>query len=146
VRRSGNRDRWAIVVASATSATVAAAPTLATTRLLMMTRRRLGSFVRACQLAQPGQLHRQRDAATGVRRRLGESQRPRGRPARGHHRVASPATKAALSAAHQVATQVPGVRDLSYASTGDPALVAGGGRSTLMLVYPPLAGDPVPHR
>jgi RND superfamily putative drug exporter len=56
----------------------------------------------------------------------------------------SPAAKAALTAAHQVAAQVPGVRDLSYASTGDPALVAGGGQSTLMLVYPPKAGDPVP--
>jgi RND superfamily putative drug exporter len=56
----------------------------------------------------------------------------------------SPATKAALTAAHQIAAQVPGVHDLSYASTGDPALVADGGRSTLMLVYPPLAGDPVP--
>jgi uncharacterized membrane protein YdfJ with MMPL/SSD domain len=56
----------------------------------------------------------------------------------------SPATKAALTAAHQVAAQVPGVRDLSYVSTGDAALVADGGRSTLMLVYPPVAGDPVP--
>jgi uncharacterized membrane protein YdfJ with MMPL/SSD domain len=56
----------------------------------------------------------------------------------------SPATKAALTAAHQVAAQVPGVRDLSYTSTGSPALVANGGQSTLMLVYPPVAGDPVP--
>jgi RND superfamily putative drug exporter len=58
--------------------------------------------------------------------------------------AASPAARAALSAAHQVAAQVPGVHDLSYASTGDPALVADGGQSTLMLVYPPVAGDPVP--
>src|SRR5258707_9290967 len=56
----------------------------------------------------------------------------------------STATKAALTAAHQVAAQVPGVHDLSYTSTGDRALVANGGQSTLMLVYPPLAGDPVP--
>jgi RND superfamily putative drug exporter len=56
----------------------------------------------------------------------------------------SPATRAALTAAHQVAVQVPGVHDLSYVSTGDPALVANGGQSTLMLVYPPMAGRPVP--
>jgi RND superfamily putative drug exporter len=55
----------------------------------------------------------------------------------------SPAAKKALTAAHQVAVQVRGVHDLSYASTGDPALVSNGGRSTLMLVYPPMAGDPV---
>jgi RND superfamily putative drug exporter len=34
----------------------------------------------------------------------------------------SPATRAALTAAHHVAVRVPGVHDLSYASTGDPAL------------------------
>jgi RND superfamily putative drug exporter len=56
----------------------------------------------------------------------------------------SPAAKAALAAAHQVAAKVPGVRDLSYASTGDQALVANGGRSTLMLAYPPISGRPVP--
>jgi RND superfamily putative drug exporter len=56
----------------------------------------------------------------------------------------SPAAKAALTAAHQVAANIPGVRDLSYASTGDKALVARGGQSTLMLVYPPVAGEPVP--
>jgi uncharacterized membrane protein YdfJ with MMPL/SSD domain len=58
--------------------------------------------------------------------------------------AASPATRTALTAAHQVAVKVPGVHDLSYASTGDAALVANGGQSTLMLVYPPVAGDPVP--
>src|SRR5258706_14525031 len=58
--------------------------------------------------------------------------------------AASPPARAALTAAHQVAAQVPGVHDLSYASTGDSALIANGGQSTLMLVYPPLAGDPVP--
>jgi RND superfamily putative drug exporter len=55
----------------------------------------------------------------------------------------NPAAKAALNAGHKVAEQVPGVHDLSYASTGDQALVSSGGHSTLMLVYPPTAGDPV---
>ncbi|MGW6194686.1 MMPL family transporter [Kribbella sp. NPDC055110] len=55
----------------------------------------------------------------------------------------SPATRQALSAANQVATQVRGVHSLSYASTGDKALVGDGGRSTVMLIYPPAAGDPV---
>lgn len=55
----------------------------------------------------------------------------------------SPGTQRALTAANQIATQTRGVHALSYASTGDKALVGNGGRSTLMLVYPPAAGDPV---
>ncbi|MFF8029871.1 MMPL family transporter [Streptomyces sp. NPDC007896] len=55
----------------------------------------------------------------------------------------SPAAKSGLAAADKVATSVPGVRDLSYAGTGDRALVGAGGASTLVMVYPPQAGDPV---
>ncbi|MGW1761377.1 MMPL family transporter [Streptomyces mirabilis] len=54
----------------------------------------------------------------------------------------SPAVKAGLAAADKVAMSVPGVRDLSYASTGDRALVGAGETSTLVMVYPPQAGDP----
>jgi RND superfamily putative drug exporter len=39
---------------------------------------------------------------------------------------------------------MPGVRALSYASTGDKSLVGNGGQSTLMLLYPPRANGPVP--
>ncbi|MFE1958963.1 hypothetical protein [Streptomyces sp. NPDC059479] len=52
----------------------------------------------------------------------------------------SPAAKAGLAAADKVAASVPGVRDLSYASTGDRALVGAGGTSTLVMVYPPQQG------
>ncbi|WP_019632738.1 MMPL family transporter [Actinomadura atramentaria] len=46
----------------------------------------------------------------------------------------APRVRAALAAAQRVAA---GVRTLSYASTGDRALVGAGGRSTLLLAYPP---------
>ncbi|MFK0022849.1 MMPL family transporter [Streptomyces sp. NPDC090798] len=52
------------------------------------------------------------------------------------------AVKAGLDAAGKVAVSVPGVRELSYANTADRALVGTGGTSTLVMVYPPQAGDP----
>ncbi|MGW6358552.1 MMPL family transporter [Streptomyces sp. NPDC055092] len=54
----------------------------------------------------------------------------------------SPEVKSGLEAAGKVAASVPGVRELSYANTGDRALVGTGGTSTLVMVYPPQAGDP----
>ena len=44
----------------------------------------------------------------------------------------------------QVAQVAPGLREISYASTGNPALVSGGGRSTILLVCPPTAGHDLP--
>ncbi|MEY9855754.1 putative membrane protein YdfJ with MMPL/SSD domain [Catenulispora sp. GAS73] len=61
--------------------------------------------------------------------------------------AASPAVKAGLMAADKVAAGVPGVpgvRDLSFATTGDQALVGSGGTSTLVMVYPPVSGNAVP--
>ncbi|MEU0966804.1 MMPL family transporter [Streptomyces sp. NPDC005917] len=58
--------------------------------------------------------------------------------------VDSPAVKAGLTAADKVAAGIPGVRDLSYANTGDKALVGTGGSSTLVMVYPPVSGSAVP--
>lgn len=55
----------------------------------------------------------------------------------------SPTVKAGLAAADQVAASAHGVRDLSYANTGDRALVGTGGTSTLVMVYPPLPGTAV---
>jgi uncharacterized membrane protein YdfJ with MMPL/SSD domain len=55
----------------------------------------------------------------------------------------SPSVTAGLKAADQVAADTPGIRDLSYATTGDRALVGTGGSSTLVMVYPPQMGDPV---
>ncbi|WP_405877026.1 MMPL family transporter [Streptomyces sp. NBC_01136] len=55
----------------------------------------------------------------------------------------SPAVKAGLAAADKVAASVPGVHDLSYAGTGDRALVGTGGTSTLVMVYPPQQGTEV---
>ncbi|MEZ0069832.1 putative membrane protein YdfJ with MMPL/SSD domain [Streptacidiphilus sp. MAP12-20] len=55
----------------------------------------------------------------------------------------SPAVKAGLQAADKVAASVPGVRDLSFANTGDRALVGTGGTSTLVMVYPPQPGTAV---
>ncbi|WP_194909071.1 MMPL family transporter [Catenulispora rubra] len=55
----------------------------------------------------------------------------------------SPAVKAGLTAADRVAAGVPGVRDLSFATTGDRALVGSGGTSTLVMVYPPVSGTAV---
>ncbi|MBF9066643.1 MMPL family transporter [Streptacidiphilus fuscans] len=59
--------------------------------------------------------------------------------------VDSPQVKAGLAAADRVAASVPQVRDLSYANTGDKALVGTGGSSTLVMVYPPASGNPVPQ-
>jgi len=55
----------------------------------------------------------------------------------------SPAVKAGLTAADKVAAGAPGVRDLSFANTGDQALVGSGGTSTLVMVYPPVSGNAV---
>jgi RND superfamily putative drug exporter len=44
----------------------------------------------------------------------------------------------------QIANGTPGLREISYASTGNEALVSNGGRSTILLVYPPAAGSDVP--
>ncbi|MEV6020064.1 MULTISPECIES: MMPL family transporter [unclassified Streptomyces] len=60
--------------------------------------------------------------------------------------VDSPKVKAGLAAADRVAASVPQVRDLSYADTGDRSLVGAGGTSTLVMVYPPQMGDPVPQQ
>ncbi|MBD0691165.1 MMPL family transporter [Streptomyces sp. CBMA123] len=59
--------------------------------------------------------------------------------------VDSPQARAGLAAADKVAAQVPQVRDLSYANTGDRALVGNNGTATLIMVYPPAMGDPVPQ-
>jgi RND superfamily putative drug exporter len=56
----------------------------------------------------------------------------------------APAVEAGLRAADQVAASVRGVHSLSYANTGDRALVGKGGGSTLVLVYPPGMGSAVP--
>jgi uncharacterized membrane protein YdfJ with MMPL/SSD domain len=56
----------------------------------------------------------------------------------------SPAVKAGLAAADRTAASVPGVSSLSYANTGDHALVGTGGTATLVMVYPPVAGSAVP--
>lgn len=58
----------------------------------------------------------------------------------------SPAVHSGLAAADKVAVAAPGVHDLSYAGTGDRALVGTGGSSTLVMVYPPQPGDPVQPR
>ncbi|WP_055491257.1 MMPL family transporter [Streptomyces sp. TP-A0356] len=60
--------------------------------------------------------------------------------------VDSPTVKAGLAAADRVAASLPQVRDLSYANTGDRSLVGTGGTSTLVMVYPPRMGDPVPQQ
>jgi RND superfamily putative drug exporter len=57
--------------------------------------------------------------------------------------VDTPAVKAGLAAADKVAASAHGVRDLSYANTGDRSLVGTGGSSTLVMVYPPKTGAPV---
>lgn len=44
----------------------------------------------------------------------------------------------------EIAKRMPGFREISYASTGDQALLGNGGRSTILLVYPPAAGRDVP--
>jgi len=57
--------------------------------------------------------------------------------------VSDPQTTAALEAAGHVAQSVPGVHDISYATTHDASLVGNNGDSTLVLVYPPTAGNAV---
>ena len=49
----------------------------------------------------------------------------------------SPAVHAALTAVDAAVAKLPGVRDISYATTPTPSLVGAGGRSTVVLVYPP---------
>jgi hypothetical protein len=44
----------------------------------------------------------------------------------------------------QITKGMPALREISYASTGNEALVSNGGRSTILLVYPPAAGSDVP--
>jgi RND superfamily putative drug exporter len=44
----------------------------------------------------------------------------------------------------QIAKGTPGLREISYASTGNQALLSNGGQSTILLVYPPAAGRDVP--
>lgn len=44
----------------------------------------------------------------------------------------------------QIAKAMPALREISYASTGNRALVGNGGRSTILLVYPPVAGSDIP--
>jgi RND superfamily putative drug exporter len=59
--------------------------------------------------------------------------------------VHTPAVKTELAALDaQIARAQPTLREVSYASTGSPALVGKAGTSTLILVYPPRAGLDVP--
>jgi RND superfamily putative drug exporter len=44
----------------------------------------------------------------------------------------------------QVASAAPGLREISYASTGNQSLVSNGGRSTILMVFPPNANTDVP--
>jgi RND superfamily putative drug exporter len=44
----------------------------------------------------------------------------------------------------QVARAVPGMREISYASTGNRSLVSNGGRSTIVMVFSPKANTDVP--
>jgi uncharacterized membrane protein YdfJ with MMPL/SSD domain len=55
----------------------------------------------------------------------------------------SPAVKSGLAAADKVASATPGISDLSYANTGDTSLIGTNGTSTLVMVYPPVSGNPV---
>ncbi|MCW2939716.1 MAG: MmpL protein [Actinomycetia bacterium] len=58
--------------------------------------------------------------------------------------VNSPGVKTQLRAFDtQVARTGPGLREVSYASTGNAALVGNGGSSTIVLVYPPKPGDDI---
>jgi len=59
--------------------------------------------------------------------------------------VHAPAVKAELTALDaRIAQAQPTLREVSYASTGSNALVGHAGASTLILVYPPHAGQDVP--
>jgi RND superfamily putative drug exporter len=44
----------------------------------------------------------------------------------------------------QILKSVPGLREISYASTGNQSLVSNGGRSTILMVFPPQANTDVP--
>ncbi len=44
----------------------------------------------------------------------------------------------------QILKSVPGLREISYASTGSQSLVSNGGRSTILMVFPPQANTDVP--
>jgi RND superfamily putative drug exporter len=56
--------------------------------------------------------------------------------------LTTPAVRAELQAVDQAIQHVsPGVRTVSYAATGSSALVGSGGRSTIVLVYPPRDGE-----
>ena len=52
--------------------------------------------------------------------------------------ITSPQVHAALTAVDSAVTRLPGVRDISYTTTPSPSLIGAGGRSTVVLVYPPL--------
>ena len=59
--------------------------------------------------------------------------------------VRTPAVRAELAKLDaQIARAQPALREVSYASTGSTALVGRGGRSTLILVYPPRTAQQVP--
>jgi putative drug exporter of the RND superfamily len=59
--------------------------------------------------------------------------------------VRAPSVQAELAKLNaQIARAQPSLREVSYASTGSKALVGNGGRSTLVLVYPPRTGQDVP--
>ena len=56
--------------------------------------------------------------------------------------LSTPAVRAELNAVDQAIQHAsPGVRTVSYAATGSSALIGSGGRSTIVLVYPPHDGD-----
>jgi RND superfamily putative drug exporter len=58
--------------------------------------------------------------------------------------VNTPRVKAQLQALDtRIGKSVPGLREVSYASTGNSALVGNGGTSTIVLVYPPRAGGEI---
>src|SRR5215469_9639449 len=59
--------------------------------------------------------------------------------------VNTPAVKSELAALDaKIATALPTLREVSFATTASPALVGTGGTSTLVLVYPPHDGQDVP--
>jgi RND superfamily putative drug exporter len=58
------------------------------------------------------------------------------------HTVGSPGVAAQLAAIDRgIAQAAPGVRTVSFAQTGSPALLGAGGRSTIVLAYPSHQGD-----
>ncbi|HEY4017493.1 MAG TPA: MMPL family transporter [Pseudonocardiaceae bacterium] len=59
--------------------------------------------------------------------------------------VGSPGMPARLQALDsQILKSTPGLREISYASTGNQSLVTNGGRSTILMVFPPQANTDVP--